>query len=91
MNTPSQPGNGEKLLGRMTDLLCERLGLLPEEITKEARLREDLGMNSLELVELVNIIEEHLGASADDEDAQRLSTVGDVAHVVDVRGPGAAR
>ncbi|WP_306324044.1 MULTISPECIES: acyl carrier protein [unclassified Streptomyces] len=91
MNPAPHPETSEQVLDQMTGLLCERLGLLPEEVTHDARLREDLGMDSLDLVELVSILEENLGAPVDDEDAQRLSTVGEVvAHVVDLRGAAAA-
>ncbi|MEU4116028.1 acyl carrier protein [Kitasatospora sp. NPDC028055] len=86
----NQTAAGEALLARMTDLLCDRLGLLPEEVTSDARLREDLGMDSLDLVELVTIMEEHLGGTVDDEVALSLTTVGEViAHVVDAERPGA--
>ncbi|GAA3155474.1 acyl carrier protein [Streptomyces rameus] len=92
MTPPTQTEGAEAVLARVSDLLCERLGLLPDEITREARLREDLGMDSLDLVELVTILEEHLGTPVDDDAAQRLTTVGEVvAHVVDTRGPGEPR
>jgi acyl carrier protein len=81
---------GEALLARMTDLLCDRLGLLPEEVSSDARLREDLGMDSLDLVELVTIMEEHLGGTVEDEVAMSLKTVGEVvAHVAGAQQAGA--
>lgn len=66
------------ILERVTAMLEEKLGLLPEEITLEARFKEDLGLDSLDMVELLTIVETDLGTAVDDEVALSLVTVGDV-------------
>jgi acyl carrier protein len=81
------------LRDRIADVLVDRLGLLPEEVVPEARFREDLGMDSLDMVELLTVIEEELGEPLDSpEDAlASLATIGDVVGFLLGRsgGPGA--
>ena len=58
--------------------LVEELRVKPEDITMEAELAGDLGINSLELAELVLACEEKFNVVIDDEDLHHFSTVGDV-------------
>ncbi|WP_206281725.1 acyl carrier protein [Streptomyces agglomeratus] len=66
------------ILERVTAMLEEKLGLLPEEVTPQARFKEDLGLDSLDMVELLTIVETELGTAVDDEVALSLATIGDV-------------
>lgn len=63
---------------RVTDLLCEQLGVDAEQITADAHLCDDLGADSLDLVEIVMTIEEELKIEIDDEVAERWTHVRDI-------------
>ena len=58
--------------------LVEELRVKPEDVTMEAELAGDLGINSLELAELVLACEEKFNVVIEDEDLHHFSTVGDV-------------
>ncbi len=58
--------------------LIEELRVKPEDITMEAELAGDLGINSLELADLVYLCEEKFNVVIDDEDLHNFITVGDV-------------
>ncbi|MBR3893743.1 MAG: acyl carrier protein [Clostridia bacterium] len=59
-------------------LLVEELQLDPDEITPEAELANDLGINSIELADLVMMCEERFGIEIQDDDIQGFVTIGDV-------------
>ncbi|MBN1178333.1 MAG: acyl carrier protein [Anaerolineae bacterium] len=67
------------------EIIVDLLGVEPEKVTMEARFREDLGADSLDLVELVMEFEERFGEAISDEDAQQIKTVGDVIKFVEAR------
>lgn len=58
--------------------LVEELRVKPEDITMDAELAGDLGINSLELADLVYLCEEKFNVVIDDEDLHNFNTVGDV-------------
>ena len=60
------------------DTLVKQLELDPETITPDAELVNDLGVNSIELADLVMLCEDKLGIEINDEDVHKLVTVGDV-------------
>lgn len=60
-------------------LLVNELSIEPDLITPEAELKNDLGVNSIELTDLVLACEETFEVKIEDEDAQSFITVGDVA------------
>ena len=64
---------------KVKELLVEELSVEADEITPAAELVNDLGINSLELADLVMLCEDRFGVSIDDDDAQKFVTVGDVA------------
>jgi acyl carrier protein len=66
-------------------IVVDLLGVEPEKVTREARFREDLEADSLDLVELIMEFEERFGETVSDEDAQKLTTVGQVVDYVDTR------
>ncbi len=62
---------------QVRDVIVEVLGVPPEKVTPEARFREDLEADSLDLVELIMALEERFGGEISDEDAQKITTVGE--------------
>lgn len=64
-------------------IIVELLGADEEKITMEARFREDLEADSLDLVELIMAFEDKFGAEISDEDAQNIKTVGEAVRYID--------
>jgi acyl carrier protein len=58
-------------------IIVELLAVDPAKVTKEARFREDLEADSLDLVEMIMEFEDKFGGEISDEDAQKITTVGD--------------
>ena len=63
---------------RVREIICEQLGVSADEVTPQASFIEDLGADSLDLVELVMALEEEYGMEISDEDAEKIRTVQDV-------------
>ena len=63
---------------RVRAIIVEQLGVDPTDVTMEASFRDDLEADSLDLVELIMAFEEEFGGEISDEQAQKMSTVGDV-------------
>lgn len=66
-------------------IVKDLLGADEEKITMEARFREDLEADSLDLVELIMAFEDKFGAEISDEDAQKITTVGDAVTYIEAR------
>lgn len=62
---------------RVRAIIVEQLGVDKEKVTPEARFREDLEADSLDLVELIMAFEEEFGGEISDEEAQEITTVGE--------------
>ncbi len=67
-------------------LIVEQLGVDEEEVTPEASFVDDLGADSLDLVELVMAFEEAFDIRIPDEDAEKIRTVGDAVAYIQERG-----
>ncbi len=63
---------------KFADLLVEELQIDRDDITMEAELSNDLGINSIELADLVMLCEEKFDIEINDEDIRKFTTVGDV-------------
>ncbi len=63
---------------KIINLIAEKLGKKKESITMETRLVEDLGADSLDVVELIMTFEDEFGVSLPDEDVSKMKTVGDI-------------
>jgi acyl carrier protein len=70
---------------KVKKIIVDLLGVDPDKVTPEARFREDLGADSLDLVELIMEFEEQFGETIPDEDAQKITTVGQVVDYVEQR------
>jgi acyl carrier protein len=68
---------------RVKEIVCEQLGVSAEEVTSESSFIEDLGADSLDIVELVMALEEEYGTEISDEDAEKIRTVKDVIAYID--------
>ena len=64
-------------------IIVDLLGVDEEKVTPEARFREELEADSLDLVELIMAFEDKFGAEISDEDAQKITTVGEAAAYID--------
>ena len=64
-------------------VIVELLNVPEEKVSMEARFREDLEADSLDLVELIMAFEDKFGGEISDEDAQKITTVGEAVHYVD--------
>ena len=64
-------------------IIVELLGVDAEKVVPEAKFREDLEADSLDLVELIMAFEEKFGGEISDEDAQKITTVGDAVTYID--------
>jgi acyl carrier protein len=61
---------------KVKEIIVDRLGVDEDKVTMEARFREDLEADSLDLVELIMEFEDKFGGEISDEDAQNIKTVG---------------
>jgi acyl carrier protein len=64
-------------------IIVDLLGVDEAKVKSEARFREDLEADSLDLVELIMKFEDVFGAEISDEDAQKITTVGDAVNFVE--------
>lgn len=71
----------EKLRG----MICDQLDLDPETVTEESLIIEDLGADSLDIVDLVMTIEEEFNVEVPDEEIENIRTVGDVVKFIEAR------
>ena len=73
------------LYEQIKEIIVEQLGVEPEKVTMEARFREELEADSLDLVELIMAFEDEFGGEISDEEAQQFKTVGQVVEYVQMR------
>lgn len=73
---------------RVREIIVELLNVDAERVTLDARFREDLEADSLDLVELIMKIEEEFGGDISDEEAQKITTVGEAVNYIETRMKG---
>ncbi len=72
----------EEILEKVTEVIVDQLNVERDDVTEEASFIDDLGADSLDLVELVMALESEFGISIPDEDVESIKSVGDaVAYV----------
>ncbi len=62
---------------KVTEIVVDQLGVSEDQVVNEAKFIEDLGADSLDQVELIMALEEEFGEDIPDEDAEKLTTVGE--------------
>ena len=67
---------------KMKNIIVEQLGVSADEVVPEASFIDDLGADSLDLVELVMVMEEEFGKEIPDEDAEKIQTVQDAINYI---------
>ena len=72
----------EKITKRLKEIIAEQLGISEEEIVPEASFVDDLGADSLDLVELIMALEEEFDMEISDEDAEKIQTVQDAINYI---------
>ena len=66
-------------------IIVEQLGVDPDTVTMDARFKEDLEADSLDLVELIMAFEDEFGGEISDEEAQEIKTVGQAVNYLQMR------
>lgn len=67
----------DEVFAKVKDITVEQLGVDEDEVTMEASFRDDLEADSLDLVELIMAFEEEFGGEISDDEAQKITTVGE--------------
>ena len=70
---------------KVKSIVVNQLGVNEEEVTKEASFVEDLGADSLDIVELVMALEEEFGIEIPDEEAEKIRTVGEAIAFIEAK------
>lgn len=68
---------------KIKEIIVNELGVSPDQVTEDAKFIEDLGADSLDQVELIMAFEEEFGEEIQDEDAEKLITVGETIKYID--------
>jgi acyl carrier protein len=75
----------EEISERVKSIIVEQLGVSLEEVTPQASFIEDLGADSLDIVELIMALEEEYDMEIPDEDAEKIQTVEDVTKYIQAK------
>ncbi|MGA8943552.1 MAG: acyl carrier protein [Thermoactinomyces sp.] len=70
-------------LERVKKIIVESLNVDPSEVTMEANIKEDLGADSLDVVDLIMELEDEFDMEISDEEAEKITTVGDVIEYIE--------
>ncbi|MBM4033501.1 MAG: acyl carrier protein [Planctomycetes bacterium] len=81
----------QEIEDKVRQIICEKLGAKPEQVTPATSFVNDLGADSLDQVELVMEFEDKFGMQIPDEQAEKLQTVGDaIKYIMDHEGAAGA-
>ena len=67
---------------KVKEIVVEQLGVEEDEVTMESSFIDDLGADSLDIVELIMALEEEFDIEVPDEEAEKITTVGDVVEYI---------
>ena len=73
----------KKASEEIVNMLTKQLNKRPEDVKPESRIKEDLGADSLDVVEILMTIEDKYGVTVPDEMLMQIKTVGDLIKVID--------
>ena len=71
---------------KVKDIIVEQLGVEAGQVTENAKFIEDLGADSLDIVELVMALEEEFSIEIPDDDAEKIATVSDAVNYINEHG-----
>jgi len=71
-----------ELEDRVSEIIIEQLGITSDEVVAKASFIDDLGADSLDIVELVMAMEEEFDIEIPDDDAEKIQTIGDAVRYV---------
>ena len=71
------------VLVKVTEILCDQLDVDAEKVTMEASITDDLGADSLDVVDLVMSLEEEFNVEIPDEEVENIKTVGDIVQYIE--------
>lgn len=71
-----------EVLDRVTKIIVDRLGVDEAQVSLEASFKDDLGADSLDVVELVMELEDEFDMQISDDDAEKIATVGDAVNYI---------
>ena len=74
--------SSDEILEKVKGIIVEQLGVADTAVTMEASFIDDLGADSLDIVELIMAIEEEFDIEIPDSDAEKVLTVGDVVYYI---------
>jgi acyl carrier protein len=74
--------NKEQVFDKVKEIIVDQLGVDEEEVTPEASFIDDLGADSLDIVELIMALEEEFGLEIPDDEAEKISTVNDAVEYI---------
>jgi acyl carrier protein len=68
---------------KVKKLLAEQLNIAADKVTMQSRVIEDLGADSLDVVEMLMVLEDEFNVTVTDEESLKLKTVGDIVNLID--------
>ena len=74
--------NTDEIFEKVQEIIVEQLGVAEESVTSESSFIDDLGADSLDIVELIMALEEEFDLEIPDSDAEKIVTVGDVVEYI---------
>lgn len=73
----------EDTFERVKSLILEQQDVEPDEVTLEAGIKEDLGFDSLDVVDFIMALEQEFDLEIEDEEAEKVTTVGDIVKFIE--------